>query len=223
MSTFSGKELVCIRGERLVFSKLDFTVQSGGCLTLIGRNGAGKSSLLRMIAGLLRPTVGDMFWDDISVREDMDEHFERLHYVGHHDAIKPVLSVRENLQFWAGLRSNAAEATANFEQALDEFDIAHLIDVPGRFLSAGQKRRVNLARIIAAKAPVWLLDEPTTALDKASIAKLENLIERHRKEGGMVILSTHSDMHLADQNILDVSTFSAKKGHESASLLAAGI
>jgi heme exporter protein A len=223
MATFVGQKLVCIRGERLVFSKLDYSMESGGCLTLIGHNGAGKSSLLRMMAGLLRPAAGDMLWDEKAVSEDMDEHRERLHYVGHHDAIKPVLTVEENLKFWAGLRSDASEAQANFKEALDVFSIGHLIDVPGRFLSAGQKRRANLARIIASKSPLWLLDEPTTALDKESIKKLEDVIERHRENGGMVVLSTHSDMNIKDQQILDVGTFSAARGHESASLLAEGI
>ncbi|MDV7338095.1 heme ABC exporter ATP-binding protein CcmA [Terasakiella sp. A23] len=223
MAVFAGQDLVCIRGERLVFSKLNFEIESGGCLTLIGHNGAGKSSLLRMMAGLLRPAAGIMSWDGQSVDDDMDEHRERLHYVGHHDAIKPVLTVEENLHFWAGLRSDADEAKANFREALDVFSIGHLIDVPGRFLSAGQKRRANLARIIASKSPVWLLDEPTTALDKESIKKLEGIIEKHRENGGIVVLSTHSDMNIKDQNILNVGTFTAKRGHESASLLAEGI
>ncbi len=223
MAVFSGHDLVCIRGERLVFAKLDFSIQSGNCLTLVGPNGAGKSSLLRMMAGLLRPASGDMSWDEKSVHGDMDEHRERLHYVGHHDAIKPVLTVEENLKFWAGLRSDADEALANFKEALDVFSIGHLIDIPGRFLSAGQKRRANLARIIASKSPLWLLDEPTTALDKESIKKLEGAIMAHRERGGMVVLSTHSDMDLADQNILNVGDFAAKRGHESASLLAEGV
>lgn len=223
MAVFAGQELVCIRGERLVFSTLDFSLESGGCLTLIGRNGAGKSSLLRMMAGLLRPAMGQMLWDGQPVSDDMDEHRERLHYVGHHDAIKPVLTVEENLKFWAGLRSDASEATANFKEALDVFSIAHLIDIPGRFLSAGQKRRANLARIIASKSPVWLLDEPTTALDKESIKQLEAIIEVHREKGGMVVLSTHSDMNIKDQQVLDVGSFTAARGHESASLLAEGV
>ncbi|WP_417782827.1 heme ABC exporter ATP-binding protein CcmA [Terasakiella pusilla] len=223
MATFAGQDLVCIRGERLVFSHLDFNIASGGCLTLIGRNGAGKSSLLRMMAGLLRPSSGVMSWDATPVQDDMDEHRERLHYVGHHDAIKPVLTVEENLKFWAGLRSDAQEAQANFKEALDLFSIGHLMDIPGRFLSAGQKRRANLARIIASKSQVWLLDEPTTALDKETIAKLEEIIENHRATGGMVVLSTHSDLNIKNQEILDVSAFSAARGQESASLLAEGI
>ncbi|SCA57125.1 Cytochrome c biogenesis ATP-binding export protein CcmA [Candidatus Terasakiella magnetica] len=223
MASFTGQDLVCIRGERLVFAKLDFTLESGGCLTLIGHNGAGKSSLLRMMAGLLSPASGVMSWEGEPVSQDMDEHRERLHYVGHHDAIKPVLSVEENLKFWAGLRSDASKAQANFKEALDIFSIGHLIDVPGRFLSAGQKRRANLARIIASKSPLWLLDEPTTALDKESIKKLEDVIEAHREKGGMVVLSTHSDMNIKDQQVLNVGDFTAARGHESASLLAEGI
>ncbi|NVJ90052.1 MAG: heme ABC exporter ATP-binding protein CcmA [Methylocystaceae bacterium] len=223
MARFSGQDLVCIRGERLVFSQLNFTLESTGCLTLIGHNGAGKSSLLRMMAGLLRPAAGLMSWDKTPITDDMDDHRERLHYVGHHDAIKPVLTVEENLKFWAGLRSDASEAQANFKEALDVFSIGHLIDVPGRFLSAGQKRRANLARVIASKSPLWLLDEPTTALDKDSIVKLEQVIEAHREKGGMVVLSTHSDMNIKDQHILDVGTCAAARGQESASLLAEGI
>lgn len=223
MTQFEGRDLLCIRGERLVFSKLDFSIEPSGCLTLIGRNGAGKSSLLRMMAALLHPAGGTMTWEGEAVSKDLDEHRSRLHYVGHHDAIKPVLTVRENLKFWAGLRSDAKQAEANFEQALEVFSIAHLVDVPGRFLSAGQKRRVNLARILASRAPLWLLDEPTTALDKASIHNLENAIESHREKGGMVVLSTHSDMQVKDQVMLDVGDYSNADHHESAILLAEGV
>lgn len=223
MATFTGQDLVCIRGERLVFSKLNFSLNSGGALVLIGRNGAGKSSLLRMMAGLLSPRGGVMSWDGESVSDDMDEHRERLHYVGHHDAIKPVLSVEENLMFWAGLRGDEDAARQNFKEALDIFSIPHLIDIPGRFLSAGQKRRVNLARIIASKSPVWLLDEPTTALDKETIKKLEDVMEVHRQNGGMIVLSTHSDVNLSNPDVLNVGDFAAARGHESASLLAEGI
>jgi heme exporter protein A len=223
MAVFSGQDLLCIRGERLVFSKLNFTLKSGGALVLIGHNGAGKSSLLRMMAGLLSPRAGVMSWDGDPLTDDMDEHRERLHYVGHHDAIKPVLSVEENLMFWAGLRNNAGDARQNFKEALDIFSIPHLIDVPGRFLSAGQKRRVNLARIIASKSALWLLDEPTTALDRETIKKLEDVMEAHRQEGGMIVLSTHSDVNLSNPDVLNVGDFVAAHGYESASLLAEGI
>ena len=185
---------------------------SGDALVLIGPNGAGKSSLLRMMAGLLQPAAGVMTWkqdtDSEDVHEDMDLHGARLHYVGHHDAVKPVLSAAENIGFWAHLRGQGEEA---IQDALDTFDIKHLYDVPGRFLSAGQKRRVNLARIIAAPAPLWLLDEPTTALDKATIKRLEGAIQAHRDAGGMVVLSTHADIDTPGATVLNLADFAVSE------------
>ena len=209
---FWGENLTCVRSERIVFKGLNFELSPGGCLILIGPNGCGKSSLLRMMAGLLRPAGGSMLWaeggaDPEEALEDIDEHGGRLHYVGHHDAVKPVLTAAENIGFWAHLRGGGEDSIAD---ALDVFDIKHLYDVPGRFMSAGQKRRVNLARIIAAPAPLWLLDEPTTALDKATIKRLEDAIQRHRDTGGMVVLSTHADVNTPGSETLDVSNFSYK-------------
>jgi heme exporter protein A len=218
MSVFSGKNLVCVRGERTVFAGLDFTLEAGGALVLIGHNGSGKSSLLRLMSGLLKPAQGTLNWDGEETGEDPEAHGGRLHYVGHHDAVKPVLSVVENVSFWASLRNGGGDTLDAAKTALDAFGIGHLTDVPGRFLSAGQKRRVNLARILAAPAPLWLLDEPTTALDKQTIAALEATIARHRSEGGMVVISTHSDMELDAFQVLDLADFSVKQtGLEQAS------
>lgn len=205
---FKGKNLICVRSDRTVFASLNFELSAGGALILIGPNGSGKSSLLRMMAGLLQPFAGNMTWTEggeaENVHEDMDLHGVRLHYVGHHDAVKPVLSAAENIGFWAHLRGQGEDAV---RESLDVFDIKHLYDVPGRFLSAGQKRRVNLARIIAAPAPLWLLDEPTTALDKATIKRLEDAMQRHRDAGGMVVLSTHSDVNTPGAVTLDLADF----------------
>lgn len=206
MTRFRGQNLVCVRGEHMVFRGLDFDLSSGDALVLIGPNGAGKSSLLRMMAGLLKPYDGQMLWNGEDVRDDFDEHGAHLHYVGHHDAVKSVLSVAENIKFWSELRGGDA---AGIAEALATFDIKHLYDMPGQFLSAGQKRRVNLARIIAAPAPLWLLDEPTTALDRDTIKRLEAAIQKHRDGGGMVVLSTHADVNIVDAKILDVSNFAA--------------
>ncbi|MEO5335475.1 MAG: heme ABC exporter ATP-binding protein CcmA [Magnetospirillum sp. WYHS-4] len=211
MKGFSGTSLSCIRGERVVFTGLDFALEAGGALVLIGPNGSGKSSLLRLMAGLLRPAAGVLAWDGEAVDEDPEAHGARLHYVGHHDAVKPVLSVAENVAFWASLRGFGAERV---EAALATFAMKRLAEVPGRFLSAGQKRRVNLARVLAAPAPLWLLDEPTTALDKASIAVLERTIARHRAEGGMAVLSTHAEILLEDPQVLDLAFF--QPGREKA-------
>jgi len=211
MSVFSGQNLICVRGERTVFTGLDFTLESGGALVLIGPNGSGKSSLLRLMSGLLRPASGSLKWDSEATSEDPEAHGGRLHYVGHHDAVKPVLSVAENVAFWASLRNGGTNNNGAVQAALDAFGITHLSDVPGRFLSAGQKRRVNLARILAAPAPLWLLDEPTTALDKQTIASLEETIARHREGGGMVVISTHSDMKLDAFQVLDLADFALSR------------
>lgn len=216
MSVFSGNNLVCVRGERTVFTGLDFTLESGGALVLIGPNGSGKSSLLRLMAGLLKQAEGTLLWDGEETREDPEAHGGRLHYVGHHDAVKPVLNVSENVSFWASLRNSDGQTEANVQAALAAFGIGHLADVPGRFLSAGQKRRVNLARILAAEAPLWLLDEPTTALDKETIAALEATIAKHRKNGGMVVISTHSDMDLDAFHVLDLAEFAVGRSQMGA-------
>ena len=207
---FSGSTLGCIRGGRVVFAGLDFRVEAGGALVLLGPNGSGKSSLLRVMAGLLKPAAGSLAWDGVAVSEDPEAHAGRTHYLGHHDAVKPVLTVAENLGFWARLHEPHAETAGRaVDAALERFGLAHLAGVPGKMLSAGQKRRTNLARLLAAPSPLWLLDEPTTALDKASIKTLELVLAEHRAGGGMVVLSTHSDIDLPGSVELHLDDFAA--------------
>ena len=215
MTRFFGENLTCFRGERIVFTGLSFAVEAGGALVLRGPNGSGKSSLLRMMAGLLRPYSGSVQWPDGPIDEEPDLHHARLHYVGHADAVKPVLTVSENVAFWAALRTPQPTVAA----ALSTFGISGLADMPGRFLSAGQKRRVNLARILAAPATLWLLDEPATALDAGAIASLQAAIAQHRAGGGMIIASTHQDLGLADAEFLELGEFQtiddmAMEGHD---------
>jgi heme exporter protein A len=195
MTHFSGQNLTCIRSERPVFEGLDFTLEAGDALVLTGRNGAGKSSLLRLMTGLLPPAGGTIFWNNQPIEEDREAHHHRLHYVGHLDALKPVLSAVENLAFWAGLGGGPTDR-ATVISALERFGIAHAADLPSRFLSAGQRRRVNLARLLARPAPIWLLDEPTTALDSEAEARLTSAVEEHRAGGGLVVAATHSDLNL---------------------------
>ncbi|WP_448190361.1 heme ABC exporter ATP-binding protein CcmA [Azospirillum sp. sgz301742] len=206
MPAFAGIELTCLRGDRLVFTELDFRLEPGEALMLLGPNGSGKSSLLRILAGLLRPFRGKLAWDDLDVREEPDQHRRRVHYVGHLDAVKPVLSAAENLEFWARL-GGAADPQAQALQALGRFGVPHIAPVPGRYLSAGQKRRLNLSRILAAPAPLWLLDEPTVALDRAAVRLLEGIIAEHRAAGGMVVLSTHADIDLPGHRVLQLDDF----------------
>ncbi len=204
---FSGQGLGCIRAGRVVFAGLDFHLRPGDALFLLGPNGSGKSSLLRMMAGLLRPAAGRLGWDDAKGDDDPVGHAARMHYVGHHDAIKTVLTVAENLKFWAGMHGGGDGVDRRVQTALDRFGLSHLAATPGKMLSAGQKRRANLSRLLSAPAPLWLLDEPATALDKASVAVLEQVMADHRAAGGMVVLSTHQDIILPEAGILRMSEY----------------
>ncbi len=211
MPVFAGSELTCLRGDRLVFAGLAFRLAPGGALVLLGPNGSGKSSLLRVMAGLLRPIGGSLSWDGRPVAEDPEAHPARVQYVGHLDAVKPVLTAAENLAFWAAL-GGAADPAANAARALERLGVPHIADVPGRYLSAGQKRRLNLARLLAVPAPLWLLDEPTVALDRAAIALFEGMIAGHRAAGGMVVLSTHTDIATPDGENLHLDDFTPCAG-----------
>jgi heme exporter protein A len=199
-SCFEARGLDCIRGERPVFRDVSFTLRPGGALVLRGPNGAGKSSLLRILAGLLKPVGGSVGWGDGTIAEEPEEHRRRIHYVGHLEAVKPSLTAAENLTVWAGMRGFDAAAA----DALERFDLSSLAETPGRFLSAGQRRRLALARLIATHARLWLLDEPTVTLDAASTARLEAVIAEHRSGGGMVIVATHTDIGLGDADLRDM-------------------
>jgi len=204
MSLFEGRDLLCVRGERRVFEGLSFALAAGGLLVLTGPNGSGKSSLLRIMAGLLRPVAGALLWDGAPVADDPDAQAARLQYLGHLDAVKPVLSAAENLMFWAALHGGGA---AEVTRALDGFGLGALTEVPGGMLSAGQKRRVALARLLAAPAEVWLLDEPTVGLDTASLARLTGAIAAHRAGGGRVVVATHGAPEAPDAEVLELGDF----------------
>ncbi len=207
MNIFSVENLTCVRGGRTVFAGLGFTLETGGVLMLVGPNGSGKSSLLRLMAGLLKPAAGNLKWDREEIYEDPEIHSGRLHYVGHLDAVNPALSVFENVSFWSSLMNGCSENGESTIKALNTFGLGHLEKVPGRFLSTGQKKRVNLARILASPAPLWLLDEPTAALDKETIISLEAAINHHCTAGGMVVISTHSDIKLPEHQVIDLAGF----------------
>ena len=205
---FEGRGLACRRGQRLVFERLDFELAPGGALVLTGPNGSGKSSLLRLMAGLTPPLLGALSWDGTAVTEDPAAHRARVHLVGHQDALKPVLTAAETLAFSAAVRETTADRLL---PALQRFHLAEVADLPCRVLSAGQRRRLALARLLASPAPLWLLDEPGTGLDEASMLDLVAALAEHRTTGGMVAIATHLQLPLAGAETLALSTFAPRR------------
>lgn len=203
-ATLEARDLACRRAERPVFEKLHFALPPGGLLLLSGPNGSGKSSLLRLLAGLLRPTAGSLEYGGRAVFEELAAYHRRLHYLGHQEAAKPVLTGRENLAFWCRLRG---AVPGDLEAALAAFHLGELADRPVRLYSAGQKRRLALARLLAAPAPLWLLDEPSVGLDLRSVAGLVAAVEAHRAGGGQVVLATHVDLGLSEPRRLELEDF----------------
>jgi heme exporter protein A len=200
---FAGYRLSCRRSERMVFTGLDFAVPAGGALLLTGPNGSGKSSLMRLMAGLIRPYGGRLEHDGMRLSDDPALHRELVAYLGHQDAVKPMLTVGEGVRFWASLRGHRDRA----EAAMAAMGLGDLADVAGRFLSSGQRRRAGLARVIAGGAPIWLLDEPTVGLDTKSIAALETALAAHRAEGGIVVAATHAPIALPGAGSLNLADF----------------
>ena len=190
-----------MRGGRQVFADLSFALRPGEVLVLRGPNGSGKSSLLRLLAGFLAPAAGRLAWAGARIADDLAAHRARLHYVGHLDAVKSLLTVRENLAFAAAL---GGTGEGGLEAALEGFDLGALAEVPARHLSAGQKRRLALARLLAGARPLWLLDEPGVGLDAANRARLEAALAAHRAAGGLAVLATHGDVAVEDALLLEL-------------------
>ena len=179
--------LGCVRGFRNVFSDLNLQLSSGDALALTGPNGAGKSSLLRLLAGLLRPSAGR-----VALEGDTDERTiaERAHYLGHLDAFKTALTVGENIEFWIHYLGGEHDAAP----ALAAVGLESLEHLPAAYLSAGQRRRLSLARLIAISRPLWLLDEPASALDSGGQEMLAGLMRTHLASGGMIVAATHGPL-----------------------------
>ncbi len=194
-----GENLQCVRGGREVFTGLNFRLATGEALVVTGRNGAGKSSLLRIIAGLVHLDSGRLAIEDGVPEASVAE---QSHYLGHQDALKPSLSVAENLQFWAEFL--LIEGGIEIIAALQAVDLVKLADLPAAYLSAGQRRRLSIARLVAVKRPIWLLDEPTSALDVASQARLAELMRDHLAGGGMIIAATHGPVGLDNPRELQI-------------------
>jgi heme exporter protein A len=186
----SASNLACVRGSREIFRNVNFSLSSGHALAVVGPNGAGKSSLLRMIAGLLRAESGRL---EVEGGDPELTIPEQAHYLGHQDALKPSLSVAENLTFWARYLGNGSTSATG---PLDAVGLAAIPDLPAGYLSAGQRRRLSIARLLAVRRPIWLLDEAAAALDQAAQARLIDLMRAHLAGGGLILAATHAPLGL---------------------------
>jgi heme exporter protein A len=188
-----AENLVLERGGRKVVDGISLRLERGAALVLTGPNGSGKSTLLRALAGYLRPTAGSV---RISGADEDREASEVCHFVGHLDGIKTHLTAAENLSFWATYLGGPANVSPRVEASLQLFALDALADIPAGYLSAGQKRRLALARLTTAERPLWLLDEPRVSLDAASVEVLVAAINAHLKAGGIAVIATHVPMAL---------------------------
>ena len=191
----SGRGVRCVRGGREVFSGLDFQASSGEALAVIGANGSGKTSLLRMIAGLLTIADGSIGLEDGERELTLPE---QAHYLGHRDALKPALSVIENLAFWRDFLGGEA---FDARKSLIEVGLDHAVDLPAAYLSAGQRRRLSIARLLAVRRPIWLLDEATNALDAAGQNMFAALMNDHLARGGLIVAATHVPLGIATREL----------------------
>ena len=192
----SGRGIRCVRGGREVLSGLDFEVSSGSMLAVTGPNGSGKTSLLRIVAGMLALAGGSI---DLDGGEAELTLAEQAHYLGHRDAMKPALSVLENLSFWRNFLGGETlgrqgSLQENLRESLGKVGLDHAAHLPAAYLSAGQRRRLSIARLLALRRPIWLLDEPTSALDAAGQTLFADLTRDHLARGGLVLAATHAPL-----------------------------
>jgi len=201
--SLQAKDLSCVRGEQTLFANLSFTLSSGDCLHVKGENGVGKTSLLRLLVGLAQPEQGEVIWNAANIKNDLDNFHQGLCFLGHRDALKDDLSALENLLMYAAL----AKVDLSHETALQclwQFGLREREDLPVHYLSAGQKKRIVLARIAMRRAPLWILDEPFNALDFQGVQLLVQLIERHLSQGGMTIFTGHQEISIAGSRALQL-------------------
>lgn len=189
-------DLGCVRGDRRLFSDVDFALAPGTLLQVQGPNGSGKTSLLRMICGMLAPAEGEIRWQGANIRSLGEEYFTSLTYVGHRNGLKEELTPDENLRFTSGL-AGIPISRVEAKNALATMGLAGRENLPARLLSEGQRRRTALARLLICRTSVWVLDEVLTSLDSSAVRFVTSLIEGHLNKGGIAVVATHHELALA--------------------------
>ncbi|PCI06014.1 MAG: heme ABC transporter ATP-binding protein CcmA [Hyphomicrobiales bacterium] len=197
----TAENLSAIRGEQTIFSNVSFSLKSGDLLLVTGTNGSGKSTLLRVIAGLLHTFSGKI---ELSGDDQPIQH--QCHYLGHQNVLKPTMSVEENLDFW---RKYCGSPDDEIEIALEKVGLAGVQDIPAGYLSAGQKRRIAIARLLVTKRTLWLVDEPTAALDAKSEKMFADILQTHLEKGGIAIAATHQPLGIKTAQKLDMDAHQA--------------
>ena len=190
-----ARDLGCVRGQRQLFAGVSFVMQPGDCCEVKGPNGSGKTSLLRILCGLLPPTSGEVLWRGVPTRERREEYLAAVTYVGHRSSVKHELTTLENLLVSTAV-SGWEVSRQDARAALERMGLNGVEDVPGRRLSEGQQRRVALARLVACRTPVWFLDEVQTALDGTATRVIMEVIEEHLAEDGIAVIATHQPLEL---------------------------
>ena len=193
-------DLECVRGDRRLFTNLSFSLSKGELLYLYGHNGSGKTTLMRAVCGLLQPTEGEIRWEGEPIRELSEEYTREVLYIGHKNGIKDDLTALENLRILSTLDGVHMTEEQAWD-ALERIGLRGFEDLPTQVLSQGQKRRVALARLLAHQARLWILDEPFTALDKAAVELLQQVIREHLERGGMAFLTTHQEVRLTEGQV----------------------
>jgi len=199
MSFFEIKNISCIRGNKLLFKNLNFKLNNKELLVIKGANGSGKTTLLKILSGLLKPISGSIIINKKNINILKDEYFKYFEYIGHENAIKTALTVRENLNFYLKIKRNLA--TKNFEKAIKIFNLKDLLDIKVENLSSGEKRRVSLSRLILSNSKIWFLDEPTNGLDKINTVIFFKILKQHLQLNGLAIVASHDDVKIKNKNI----------------------
>ena len=199
MSFFEIKNISCIRGNKLLFKNLNFKLNNKELLVIKGANGSGKTTLLKILSGLLKPISGSIIVNKKDMNLLKDEYFKYFEYIGHENAIKSALTVRENLNFYLKIKKDLTKK--NFEKAIKIFNLRNLLDVRIENLSSGEKRRVSLSRLILSKSKIWFLDEPTNGLDKINTLNFFKILKQHLQFNGLAIIASHDEIKIKNKNI----------------------